>query len=127
MKSKINLKKDKKQKQQQKQKMKINYSSSYHASYDSKQLLLLLLTFNLFTIKHIGDNLSFSNKAIHFAKIISLFSRLIKFKFKACVHYFSLFLKEQHVSWLFRTKYFEIKFNLQLLYLPIVSRAFILS
>ena len=47
--------------------------------------------------------------------------------FKAFVHYFSLFLKEQYVSWLFRTKYFEIKFNLQLLYLPIVSRAFILS
>ena len=46
---------------------------------------------------------------------------------KACVRYFSLFLKEQYVSWLFRTKYFEIKFNLQLLYLPIVSRAFILS
>ena len=47
--------------------------------------------------------------------------------FKACVHYFSLFLKEQYVSSLFRTKYFEIKFNLQLLYLPIVSRTFILS
>ena len=46
-------------------------------------------------------------------------------RLKACVRYFSLFLKE-YVSWLFRTKYFEIKFNLQLLYLPIVSRAFIL-
>ena len=46
---------------------------------------------------------------------------------KACVRYFSLFLKEQYVSWLFQTKYFEIKFNLQLLYLPIVSLAFILS
>ena len=43
--------------------------------------------------------------------------------FKACVHYFSLFLKEQYVSWLFQTKYFEIKFNLQLLYLPNISRA----
>ena len=46
---------------------------------------------------------------------------------KAYVRYFSLFLKEQYVSLLFRTKYFEIKFNLQLLYLPIVSRTFILS
>ena len=46
---------------------------------------------------------------------------------KACVRYFSLFLKEQYVSWLFRTKYFEIKSNLQLLYFPIVSQAFILS
>ena len=46
---------------------------------------------------------------------------------KACVRYFSLFLKEHGVSWLFRTKYFEKKFNLQLFYLPIVSRTFILS
>ena len=45
---------------------------------------------------------------------------------KACVRYFSLFLKEQCVSWLFRTKYFEEKFNLQLFYLPTVSRTFII-
>ena len=51
----------------------------------------------------------------------------LKMCLKACVRYFSLFLKEQYVSWLFRTKYFETKFNLQLLYLPNVSRAFILS
>ena len=31
---------------------------------------------------------------------------------KACVRYFSLFLKEQCPSWLFRTNYFEKKFNL---------------
>ena len=47
--------------------------------------------------------------------------------FKACVRYFSLFLKEQCSFWLFRTKYFEKKFNLQLFYLPTVSRTFILS
>ena len=46
---------------------------------------------------------------------------------KACVCYFSLFLKEQCVSWLFQTKYFEEKFNLQLFYLPTVSQTFILS
>ena len=46
---------------------------------------------------------------------------------KACVRYFSLLLKEQYVSWLFQTKYFETKFNLQLLYLPTASRTFILS
>ena len=45
---------------------------------------------------------------------------------KTCVRYFSLFSKEQYVSGLFRTKYFEKKFNLQLLYLPIVSQTFIL-
>ena len=44
----------------------------------------------------------------------------LKSNFKACVCYFSLFLKEQYVSWLFPMKYFEMKFNLQLLYLPIV-------
>ena len=42
---------------------------------------------------------------------------------KACFHNFSLFLKEQ-CAWLFRTKFFEKKFNLQLLYLPIVSQTF---
>ena len=47
-------------------------------------------------------------------------------KFKACA-YFSQFLKEQCVSWLFRTKYSEKKFNFQLFYLPTVSRTFILS
>ena len=40
---------------------------------------------------------------------------------------FSLFLKEQCSFWLFQTKWFEKKFNLQLLYLPIVSWTFILS
>ena len=38
-----------------------------------------------------------------------------------------LFLKEQCVSWLFRTKYFEKKFKLLLLHLSFVSRTFILS
>ena len=36
---------------------------------------------------------------------------------KLCVSYFLLFLKKQYVSWLFRTKCFEKKFNLQLFYL----------
>ena len=36
---------------------------------------------------------------------------------KACVRYFSLFLKEQFVSGLFRTKYFEKKFNLKHVYM----------
>ena len=40
---------------------------------------------------------------------------------------FSLFLKEKCVAQSFLTKYFEQKFNLRLLYLPIVSRRFILS
>ena len=42
-------------------------------------------------------------------------------KFKACVRYFSLFLKEKCISSLFQTKYIEKKFNLQLFFLPIVS------
>ena len=49
------------------------------------------------------------------------------FFFKACVRYFSLFLKDKCISSLFRTKYIEKKFNLQLFFLPTVSRTFILS
>ena len=48
----------------------------------------------------------------------------LKFVFKACDLYFSLFLKEQWASWLIRTKYLEKKFSLQLFYLPIVSHLF---
>ena len=47
--------------------------------------------------------------------------------FKACVRYFSLFLKDKCISSLFRTRYIEKKFNLQLFFLLTVSRTFILS
>ena len=43
---------------------------------------------------------------------------------KACVCYFSLFLKDKCISSFFWTKYIEKKFNLQLLFLPTVSRTF---
>ena len=46
---------------------------------------------------------------------------------KASICYSSLFLKEKRVSWLFRMKYFEKKFNLQSFYLHTVSQTFILS
>ena len=46
---------------------------------------------------------------------------------KACVRYFSLFLKDKCISSLIRTKYIEKKFNLQLFFLLAVSRTFILS
>ena len=49
------------------------------------------------------------------------------FLIKACVHYFSLFLKGKCISSLFRTKYIKKKFNLQLFFLPTVSQTFILS
>ena len=39
--------------------------------------------------------------------------------FKACVRYFSLFLKDKCISSLFRTKYIEKKFNLQCFFLPL--------
>ena len=38
---------------------------------------------------------------------------------KACVHYFSLFLKDKCISSLFRTKYIEKKFNLQCFFFPL--------
>ena len=46
---------------------------------------------------------------------------------KACVCYFSLFLKDKSISSLVRTKYIEKKFTLQLFFLPTVSQTFILS
>ena len=56
------------------------------------------------------------------------FIRTLKNKiFKACVRYFSLFLKDKCISSLFRMKYIEKKFNLQLFFLPTVLRTFILS
>ena len=39
--------------------------------------------------------------------------------FKACVCYFSLFSKEQCVSWLLQTKYFEKKFNFSCFIFPL--------
>ena len=42
--------------------------------------------------------------------------------FIACVRYFSLFLKDKCISSLFRTKYIEKKFNLQLFFLPTVHK-----
>ena len=46
---------------------------------------------------------------------------------KACVRYFLLFLKDKCIFLLFRTKYIEKRFNLQLFFLSTVSRTFILS
>ena len=48
-------------------------------------------------------------------------------EFKACVRYFSLFLKDKCIFSLFQTKYIEKKCNLQLFFRPTVSRTFILS
>ena len=39
--------------------------------------------------------------------------------FKACVRYISLFLKDKCISSLFRTKYIEKKFNLQVFFFPL--------
>ena len=47
--------------------------------------------------------------------------------FKACVCYFSLFLKDKCISSLFQMQYIEKNFNLQLFFLATVSRTFILS
>ena len=47
--------------------------------------------------------------------------------FKACAHYFSLFLKDKCISLLVQMKYIEKKFNLQLVFLATVSWTFIVS
>ena len=43
----------------------------------------------------------------------------LSYLFKACLHYFSLFLKDKCISSLFRMKYIEKKFNLQLFFFPL--------
>ena len=58
---------------------------------------------------------------------IVIFSESLYYIFQPCVGYFSLLLKEQCVSWLFWTKYFKKKFNLQLFYLPTVLQTLLLS
>ena len=51
----------------------------------------------------------------------SMFENIFRFHivFKACVRYFSLFLKGKCISSLFRRKYIEKKFNLQLFFFPL--------
>ena len=59
--------------------------------------------------------------------VIFTYCEQIRFILKACVRYFSLFLKEKCISSLFRTKHIEKKFNLQLFFLSTASQTFILS
>ena len=62
-------------------------------------------------------------KSTHFSnQVVLLHDEKSKQKLKPCVRCFSLFLKEQYASWSFRTKYFEKKFNLQLLYFPLFHK-----
>ena len=91
-------------------------------------LLFLLLLTSMGLLKYTNSPL-----VIHFLNLVWLFHLqelliiTLLVSFKACVHYFSLFLKDRCISLLFRMKYIEKKFNLQLLFLPTVSRTFILS
>ena len=63
-------------------------------------------------------NIIFSELEINVYKLFGVKSNKLV---KACVRYFSLFLKVKCISSLLRTKYIEKKFDLQLLSLPIVS------
>ena len=58
---------------------------------------------------------------------LSSFLRVSSILIKACVCYFSLFLKDKCIFLLIWTKYIEKKFNLPLFFLPTVSQTFILS
>ena len=62
-----------------------------------------------------------NNKYINFKHISHLFYCFYCY-FKACVRYFSLFLKDKCISSLFRTKYIEKKFNLQLFFFPLFHK-----
>ena len=82
-------------------------------------------------VKTLWDNLDFIKTRIKDVALTS-FVIIIFFQWriwsaKACVRYFSLFLKDKFISSLVRTKYIQKKFTLQLFFLPTVSRTFILS
>ena len=89
-------------------------------------LLFLLLLISMGLLKYTNSPL-----VIHFLNLVWLFHLqelliiTLLVSFKACVHYFSLFLKDRCISLLFRTKYIEKKFNLHLLSLPTVLWALI--
>ena len=74
-----------------------------------------------------SQNMSFQEIFFCSESAIDIFKRCeIRLKFKACVRYFSLFLKDKCISSLLGTKYIEKKFNLQLFFLPTVSQTFII-
>ena len=50
---------------------------------------------------------------------LKAFDHFVGMALRACVRYFSLFLKEQCVSWLFRTKYFEKKLTYSCFIFPL--------
>ena len=87
----------------------------------------------MISVKVDRPNLLFSLKiwpdqVLHFSPLSALgVVGVQQSQIKACVRYFSVFLKDKCISSLFRTKYIEKKFNLQLFFLPTVSRTFILS
>ena len=89
-------------------------------------ILFLLLLISMGLLKYTNSPL-----VIHFLNLVWLFHLqelliiTLLVSFKAYVHYFSLFLKDRCISLLFRTKYIEKKFNLQLLFLPTVLWALI--
>ena len=89
-------------------------------------LLFLLLLISMGLLKYTNSPL-----VIHFLNLVWLFHLqelliiTLLVSFKACVHYFSLFLKDRCISLLFRMKYIEKKFNLQLLFLPTALQALI--
>ena len=63
---------------------------------------------------------------MHFRKVVGIalstyicFRIILTVLFKACVRYFSLFLKDKCISFLFGTKYIEKKFNWQLFFFPL--------
>ena len=84
----------------------------------------IFLNFHNHFLKHkIGAQFSLVETFPFFWIICMYYINVIK----AYVRYFSLFLKEKCISSLFQMEYIEKKFNLQLCFLPIVSRTFTLA
>ena len=92
--------------------------------------LILLASLKLHKdVNKIGHSCKEVQAKNNYIRIITylIYNHLLQNLFKACVRYFSLFLKDKCISSLARTKYIEKKFNLELFFLLTASRTFILS
>ena len=105
------------------------YPKLFDQVVSSKHIFLSFNPTNHLLIKGTNTYISFfpyENHCKCYKKLVSILWPML-FTLKACVRYFLLFLKDKCISSLVRTKYIEKKFNLQLFFLPTVSRTFVLS
>ena len=97
------------------------YPKLFDQVVSSKHIFLSFNPANHLLIKGTNTYISFfpyENHCKCYKKLVSILWPML-FTLKACVRYFLLFLKDKCISSLFRTKYIEKKFNLQLFFFPL--------